>query len=127
MQNYSFIARRLIEAGQRTFDQKVNTYSLTTTLDGNFSMLDHDWYWDVNGLYGLNKANQSFTGNVRADRVALAIGPLAACNATPGCVPLNLFGGAGSITPQCSSGLVLPSMTGKRGFTPYCQHQWRSG
>ncbi len=97
---YSTVRRRLIEAGQRTFDQKVNTYSLTSTLDGNFSMLDHDWFWDVNGLYGLNKAKQSFTGNVRADRVALAIGPLATCLATPGCVPLNLFGGAGSITPQ---------------------------
>jgi iron complex outermembrane receptor protein len=97
--NYNFIARRLIEAGQRTFDQRVNTYSLTTTLDGKLKMLARDWYWDINALYGLNTAHQSFTGNVRADRVAVAIGPLATCNATPGCVPLNLFGGAGSITP----------------------------
>ena len=97
--NYSFIARRLVEAGQRTFNQKVDTYSLAATLDGKLQLMGHDWYWDINGLYGLNKARQSFTGNVRADRVALAIGPLATCNATPGCVPLNLFGGAGSITP----------------------------
>ncbi len=97
--NYSFIARRLVEAGQRTFDQKVDTYSLAATLDGKLSMFGRNWYWDINGIYGLNKARQTFTGNVRADRVALAIGPVAACNATPGCVPLNLFGGAGSITP----------------------------
>ncbi len=97
--NYSFVARRLIEAGQRTFNQEVNTYSVTVTLDGEFGLAGRTWYWDVNGIYGLNKAKQSFTGNVRADRVALAIGPLATCNATPGCVPLNLFGGAGSITP----------------------------
>ncbi|WP_084607627.1 TonB-dependent receptor [Sphingomonas jaspsi] len=96
---YSFIARRLIEAGQRTFNQTVNTTSLTATLDGKFNAFGKDWYWDVNGIYGNNKAHQSFTGNVRADRVALAVGPVAACNATPGCVPLNLFGGAGSITP----------------------------
>jgi len=99
VQNYGFIGRRLIEAGQRTFDQEVNTYSLTGTLDGKLHLFDHEWYWDVNGLVGVNKAKQSFTGNVRADRVALAVGPVAACNATPGCVPLNLFGGAGSITP----------------------------
>jgi iron complex outermembrane receptor protein len=100
VQNYNFVARRLIEAGQRTFDQEVNTYSLTTTVDGRLNLFDHDWYWDVNGLVGVNKAKQSFTGNVRADRVAVAIGPLATCQATPGCVPLNLFGGAGSITQE---------------------------
>lgn len=97
--NYSFIARRLIEAGQRTFDQNVTTFSVNATLDGKLSLGERDWYWDVNGIFGFNQARQSFTGNVRADRVALAIGPVAACNATPGCVPLNLFGGAGSITP----------------------------
>jgi iron complex outermembrane receptor protein len=94
--NYTFVARRLIEAGQRTFNQKVDTYSATATLDGKFGTGGHDWYWDVNGSFGINKAKQSFTGNVRADRVAQAIGPLAGCTAP--CVPLNLFGGAGSIT-----------------------------
>ena len=96
--NYVFVARRLVEAGQRDFRQKVTTYSATATLDGRFGMGGHDWYWDVNGSFGINKARQSFTGNVRADRVAQAIGPLADCTAP--CVPLNLFGGAGSITPE---------------------------
>jgi iron complex outermembrane receptor protein len=96
VQNYSFIGRRLIEAGQRDFHQKVKTYSATATLDGNFDVGGHQWFWDVNGSFGVNKANQSFTGNVRADRVAQAIGPIANCTAP--CVPLNLFGGAGSIT-----------------------------
>jgi iron complex outermembrane recepter protein len=97
-QNYSFVGRRLIEAGQRTFNQKVDTYSLTATLDGQLGVLDHTWYWDVNALVGVNKAKQSFTGNVRADRVALAIGDQDICATIAGCVPLNLFGGAGSIT-----------------------------
>ena len=94
--NYTFVARRLIEAGQRDFRQKVTTYSSTATLDGKFGIGGHDWYWDLNGSFGINKARQSFTGNVRADRVAQAIGPIADCTAP--CVPLNLFGGAGSIT-----------------------------
>ena len=96
-QNYSFIARRLIEAGQRTFNQKVNTYSGTATLDGSFDVGAHQWYWDLNAVYGSNKAKQSFTGNVNAAKVAQALGPLAACVAP--CVPLNIFGGNGSITP----------------------------
>jgi iron complex outermembrane recepter protein len=95
-QNYSFIARRLIEAGQRDFHQNVNTVSLRTTVDGKFNISGHEWYWDLNGVLGFNKAKQSFTGNVRADRVAQALGPVANCTAP--CVPLNLFGGAGSIT-----------------------------
>jgi iron complex outermembrane receptor protein len=97
-QNYSFIARRLVEAGQRTFNQRVDTLSATATLDGSFTVGGHEWYWDANALFGLNDAHQSFTGNVRADRVAQAIGPIANCQAP--CVPLNLFGGLGSITPE---------------------------
>lgn len=95
--NYSFIARRLVEAGQRTFNQKVDTMSATATLDGSFDVGGHKWYWDATALFGVNDAHQSFTGNVNAARVAQAIGPLANCTAP--CVPLNLFGGAGSITP----------------------------
>ena len=95
--NYSFIARRLVEAGQRTFNQRVDTLSATATLDGRFNIGDHKWFWDANAVIGFNDAKQSFTGNVRADRVAQAIGPVALCTAP--CVPLNLFGGAGSITP----------------------------
>ena len=94
--NYSFVARRLVEAGQRDFKQQVKTYSATATLDGRFNLGSREWYWDVNGSFGINQAKQSFTGNVRADRVAQAIGPVANCTAP--CVPLNLFGGAGSIT-----------------------------
>ncbi len=94
---YSFVARRLVEAGQRDFHQHVDTYSATGTLDGTFHVGTHQWYWDVNSTFGINMARQAFTGNVRADRVAQAIGPVANCVAP--CVPLNLFGGAGSITP----------------------------
>ncbi len=97
-QNYSFVARRLVEAGQRTFTQHVDTLSVTATLDGSFGVGTHKWYWDANAVFGYNDAKQSFTGNVNAAKVAQAVGPLALC--TGPCVPLNLFGGAGSITPD---------------------------
>jgi iron complex outermembrane receptor protein len=114
--NYSFVARRLIEAGQRDFHQHVDTYSATGTLDGSFHVGDRQWYWDANTTFGINQARQAFTGNVRADRVAQAIGPVANCTAP--CVPLNLFGGAGSITP---------AMLDWIGFTEHDksdQHLW---
>ncbi|MDQ2877455.1 MAG: hypothetical protein M3R41_00060 [Pseudomonadota bacterium] len=78
-QNYSFIGRRLIEAGQRTFNQQVDTFTGGATLDGSFHVGDHKWYWDVNASLGVNDAHQSFTGNVNAARVAQAIGPIASC------------------------------------------------
>src|SRR3954447_8094179 len=90
--NYDRIQRRVIEAGTRHFEQTVKTYYGSATLDGH---LGGEWYWDVNGIWGRNKANQTMTGNIRADRVAQALGP----GCTGSCIPLDLFGTPGSITP----------------------------
>jgi len=98
---YVFIGRRIVEGGPRRYNQDVTTWYGTATLDGKFGLLDHDWYWDINGVYGKNKAEQEAFGNVNAQNVAQALGPDAACTgATNGCVPLNIFGGAGSITSE---------------------------
>ena len=95
---YSFIGRRLVENGQRTYSQEVDTWTTAATLDGQFDVGDRAFYWDLNAVLGWNDAHQLFTGNVNAARVAQALGPLADC--TGECVPLNVFGGAGSITPE---------------------------
>jgi len=97
--NFDFILRRYVEGGPRRFNQTVKTLYGVATLDGDFSMLAGNWYWDVNVAYGQNKAKQTMLGNINSDHLRTALGPLAACNATPGCVPFNFFGGAGSITP----------------------------
>lgn len=94
--NYSTVRRRLVEAGQRTYTQNVNTMSVTGGLDGSFQVGDHKWYWDIGAVFGFNDAKQSFTGNVNAANLARALGPVANC--TGPCVPVNIFGGAGSIT-----------------------------
>jgi iron complex outermembrane recepter protein len=98
--NYNEIKRRVIEAGPRHFEQIVNTYYGNATLDGR---LGADWYWDVNGIWGQNKAHQTMMGNINAQHVAIALGPLATClagiGAAAGCVPLDLFGTPGAITP----------------------------
>ena len=96
--NLDVILRRFVEGGPRRFFQTVDTTYGVATLDGHFKAFDHDWYWDVNGVYGNNKAKQTMFGNINSDHLRTALGPLATCNATAGCVPFNFFGGAGSIT-----------------------------
>jgi len=95
---YAFIGRRLVEAGPRHYEQRVNTWNVTGTLEGDLDVGGRNWHWDVNGVWSRNHAEQTFTGNVNAQRVQQALGPAAAC--TGSCVPLNIFGGAGTITPQ---------------------------
>lgn len=94
----TFIGRRLVEAGPRHYEQDINTWNLTGTLSGDVNLFDRNWFWDVNAVWSRNNAEQTFTGNVNAQRVQQALGPLAQC--TGPCTPLNLFGGAGTITPQ---------------------------
>jgi iron complex outermembrane recepter protein len=96
--NFDFILRRFVEGGPRRFSQKVDSYYGVATFDGKFSLFDHEWYWDINGVYGQNNAKQRMLGNINSGNLRIALGPLDVCNATPGCVPFNIFGGAGSIT-----------------------------
>jgi len=95
--NYSTVRRRLVEAGQRTYSQQVDTMSVTAGFDGSFLIGEHKWFWDANAVIAFNDARQLFTGNLNAANLKQALGPVAACTAP--CVPFNIFGGLGSITP----------------------------
>ncbi|MCO7471141.1 TonB-dependent receptor [Stenotrophomonas maltophilia] len=98
--NMSLIGRRPVEGGARVFKQEVDTTYFATGFVGNFQAADRSWYWDVNGMYSKNKAEQTNYGSYNIYNVNMALGDPAVCAATPGCVPLNIFGGAGSITPD---------------------------
>ena len=98
--NLDFILRRFVEGGPRRFAQKVDTVYLSAMFDGQFSAGNREWFWDVNAVYGHNSARQRMLGNINSDHLRTALGPAATCAATAGCVPFNLFGGAGSITPE---------------------------
>ncbi len=98
--NMSLIGRRPVEGGARVFEQEVNTTYFATGLVGSFQAANRSWYWDVNGMYSKNKAEQTNYGSYNIYNVNLALGDPALCAATPGCVPLNIFGGVGSITPD---------------------------
>ena len=67
---YAFIGRRVVEGGPRRYNQTVNTCYGTATLDGRSHVGERDWYWDVNGVSGQNKAKQTMFGNVNAANAA---------------------------------------------------------
>ncbi|HEX6834662.1 MAG TPA: TonB-dependent receptor [Rudaea sp.] len=93
------IGRRPIEGGPRIFSQKVDTRYFATGLTGAFSAWGHSFNWDVNVVRADNDADQDVTGTYNIAHIQEALGPLAICQADPNCVPLNLFGGPGTITP----------------------------
>lgn len=95
--NTDFVYRRFVEGGPRQFNQSVTTMYGVATLDGKFGIGEREWYWDINAAYGRNKAKQTMFGNINSDRLRRALGPVANC--TGDCVPFNIFGGVGSITP----------------------------
>jgi len=90
------LQRRFVETGGRSFNQDVATYRFGAGLEGNFEMIGRVWDWNVNYTYTDTTQMDITYGLLNTSRLAKALGPVASC--TSPCVPLNLFGGAGSIT-----------------------------
>jgi outer membrane receptor protein involved in Fe transport len=103
------VRRRVSETGGRNFDNEINQVQLNTGLRGDFGSLAPTWQWDVSWQWGRRSRIDTDGGQFVGARLANALGPsffddagVARCG-TPdqiidGCVPLNLFGGAGTIT-----------------------------
>ncbi|MCW5580922.1 MAG: TonB-dependent receptor [Luteimonas sp.] len=98
--NLFLLGRRPVEGGPRRFEQKVKTWYAAGGLNGLFDVAGKSWSWDVNLVRSESKADQTNTGSYNIRRINEALGDPAACAAIAGCVPLNLFGGAGTITPE---------------------------
>lgn len=98
--NFILLGRRPLEGGPRIFDQNVDTLYSSLGLSGDFFMGGNPFYWDVNAIYSRNHADQIKQGGYNIRKIAKALGPLSECQADAQCVPLNLFGGAGTITPE---------------------------
>lgn len=97
--NLVMIGRRPVEGGARVFEQEVDTQYIGTGLSGAIQAGQGNWYWDVNAAWSRNKAEQANYGSYNILAISQALGDPAACAAIAGCVPLDIFGGAGSITP----------------------------
>jgi iron complex outermembrane recepter protein len=93
------VYRRLVELGPRIGDYRSNVYDMRT---GVKIGLSDSVSLDVSGSYGSSELSQKNSGYVLNSRVQQALNAANAttCTVTTGgCVPLNLFGPAGSITP----------------------------
>ncbi len=115
--DFTSASRRLDEFGPRIDDQNINAFRLVLGLDGTlpsaFGPLE-SWVWDVNFNYGRTSGTSTHSGSLQSSRIAAAVGPSMMINGKPacvgtagdpstviaGCVPLDLFHGSGSITPD---------------------------
>jgi len=108
------IQRRVVETGGRSFKQDVDTFAFNGALEGSFSLGDRYFSWDAGYIYAKNDQNDVTKGLFDVSALRQALGPsmlvngVPTCVATPGnaataiagCVPLNLLGAPGTITPE---------------------------
>jgi outer membrane receptor protein involved in Fe transport len=105
------VRRRMVEGGPRRSIQDIDTFRLVTGLDGRLPEelpALQGWRWSLAYNYGRTDSKQDAQGNYIRNRVANALGPsFIDADGTPtcgtpdapidGCVPLNFFGGQGTI------------------------------
>jgi iron complex outermembrane recepter protein len=117
------LSRRLVEG-----DPRISEYT-TTVFDyrlGARGALSDNINWDVAASYGESENRQSLTGYALTSRIrqALLANSTTACQDTSnGCVPINVFGDRGSISPgaaafiqQASSSIVKTSLAQARAL-----------
>ena len=118
-----FAGRRLVEFGDRLYKQDLATFRVVTGLDGGLPGSSgplSGWGWDVAINYGCTTGTFTTEGAIRNSKIADAVGPsMTDASGTPrcvrvagdintvipGCVPLNLFGGPGTIDPSQQANL----------------------
>jgi iron complex outermembrane recepter protein len=110
------VSRRMVELGNRRRTEEVDLWRALVGLEGRIA----DWWWTFSVADAESDAVTVQTGVFSRMRLIPAIGPsgpdesgrivcgppdsatgvVAAANIIPGCVPVDLFGGPGSITPD---------------------------
>lgn len=100
-----FMGRRPLESGGRRFYQDTHTWFTTVGIQGELDLVDRNIYWELYGSYGDNQSFQEKENSHNGAKLLVALGDPSVCEATPGCVPFNFFGGQGpdgngSITQQ---------------------------
>jgi iron complex outermembrane receptor protein len=102
--------RRWVEQGGRSFNQDVDNLSFVGGLQGEFLLADNPFAWDVGYQYAKAERADRTYGLQNAINLRNALGPsfidatgTPRCGTSaaviPSCVPLNIFGDVGSVTP----------------------------
>ena len=105
------IGRRFVEAGPRIYTYDNTTTQYTAGLRGDIAFLNT---WSFDAYYQNGRSDQlQQTGNgfssSKLQQAVRAISTTACTVTTGGCVPINLFGAAGSITPEMLAYLRTPT------------------
>jgi iron complex outermembrane receptor protein len=105
---FGAVVRRMVEAGPRIANRENTTIFLKNQFDGVFDFGSRMYSYDAGYSYGRTVRVVDVFGSFNMERVATALGPTTSADGTtgcpsianPNCVPLNLFGPIGSITPE---------------------------
>lgn len=89
--------------GYRTAEYDSGTWYFRTGFNGYFQLANNEWNWDVSYGFSRNRVNTTLSGVQNTVNLQRALGPASVCSATPGCVPLDVFGGQSQITPAMAS------------------------
>lgn len=84
--------------GYRTQTNYSNSWYFRNGLNGFFQLAGNQWDWDVSYGFSRISLDSVFSNSQNTVSIQQALGPLSLCNTTPGCVPLNIFGGQTGIT-----------------------------
>jgi outer membrane receptor protein involved in Fe transport len=105
------VARRFVEAGPRIYSYDNTTFQYTAGLRGNIPYLDS---WSYDAYYQQGRSDQTLTtGNgfslSKLQQAVRATSTTTCTVSTNGCIPVNLFGAAGSITPAMLTFMSTPT------------------
>lgn len=105
------IARRFVEAGPRIYSYDNATTQYTAGVRGDIPMFEG---WSYDAYYQQGRSDQILrTGNgfsaSKLQQAVRATSTTACTVTTGGCVPINLFGAAGSITPAMLAYIATPT------------------
>lgn len=86
--------------GYRTAVYNRDTWYFRNGLNGYFQFAGNQWSWNTGYSFGRTRVTTSLSGVQNTVNLQRALGPAATCAASPGCVPLDVFGGQSQITPE---------------------------
>ena len=101
----TYIARRTDELGPRSTEITADFFQFDLGVRGDVPFLE-GWNYDASIQYGRSDRTQVNRGYSNVTNIAYALDATntTTCNGNhPGCVPINLFGPAGSITPAMAA------------------------
>ena len=114
--DFADVRRRIVEAGNRIFNQDIDTYRIVLGLKTLVLGFDSDLFF----AFGRTAGNTVNRGRFIRSRLMRALGPDEECSGD--CVPLDILHGAGTITPEM---LAYIQYTGvARGYSQQKILQW---